>query len=705
MIKEWFSTREIVDLNLKGLPRTTKSILQKAKREGWKSRERKVSGGGKEYHYSSLPETAKIDLVRKLAPKNEPKQDIAIKKETKDLVDWQRKILTSRLAVLTEVERIAQDAFGGRILKAEAFFSDASKNNELEDWLACHVDKAVQTSKTYITAASLRKWRTDMEKHGKEALIPQYGKRKKSPKDYPWLGEFLKHWQLPTKPSISQIHELLSQQGVELPSLNCVQKIIRNMPLVKSQKGRMLSREMKNIKAFKRRSVDNMSPFDVFTADGHKADIEIYDPASKNIFRPEIISILDAKTRLCVGFWIDTDEKEWLVAAALRSAVKSYGVPAVFYVDNGCGFKNKLLCGETTGILTQLGITPSFSLPYNSQAKGMIEKFNQMWIRAAKTQLGYVGVDMDKEARQRMFKKTRADIKEAGKTDKLMTIDEFVLWAKEQVEAYNNRPHSGLEKIHDELIGKLRFSTPNEALQQALDDGFKPVRLTAEQTDQLFLPQTIRMVRRGEIQHQNNIYFNPVLEDYHMQSVKIGYDIHDQQYIQVRTMEGLLICEAEIDGNKTDMFDQNYLEAARAKRTRAIGKSIERQSQERRLKGRKQRLAVKIDSVEEEFKALGYEEPVEEQGHDPVNLEAGRKAFEKLQKSKERPTHDSTGRPIFDGTADYVRWCLNNPDQLGAGDHNNLKEKLNSKTSISLIKASGIDIDAVRKLVNSLAAA
>ena len=50
---EWFSIQEL--MGLPGLPARVSGIRRKAEREGWKCRDRKGRGGGKEYHISSLP--------------------------------------------------------------------------------------------------------------------------------------------------------------------------------------------------------------------------------------------------------------------------------------------------------------------------------------------------------------------------------------------------------------------------------------------------------------------------------------------------------------------------------------------------------------------------------------------------------------------------------------------------------------------------
>ncbi|NPY05981.1 DDE-type integrase/transposase/recombinase, partial [Pseudomonas aeruginosa] len=92
------------------------------------------------------------------------------------------------------------------------------------------------------------------------------------------------------------------------------------------------------------------------------------------------------------------------------ACIKS-GVPAIFYVDNGSGYVNHMMRDEAVGLMGRLGIDMKNSLPYNSQARGVIERVHQsLWIRAAKELPGYIGADMDRQAKLATFKLTRRAI-------------------------------------------------------------------------------------------------------------------------------------------------------------------------------------------------------------------------------------------------------------------------------------------------------
>jgi len=60
-MKSWFNSSELA--GLPGLPSSSRAILLKAKRENWKWRKHKGLGGGKDFHYTALPDEARAALI------------------------------------------------------------------------------------------------------------------------------------------------------------------------------------------------------------------------------------------------------------------------------------------------------------------------------------------------------------------------------------------------------------------------------------------------------------------------------------------------------------------------------------------------------------------------------------------------------------------------------------------------------------------
>ncbi|MCW3482057.1 hypothetical protein OL229_21280 [Neisseriaceae bacterium JH1-16] len=146
-------------------------------------------------------------------------------------------------------------------------------------------------------------------------------------------------------------------------------------------------------------------------------------------------------------------------------------VPAVLYVDNGSGYRNQLMSDPATGLMGQFGIEMVHSLPYNSQARGVIERLHQtLWVSAARELPGYLGRDMDREACLAQFKLTRRAIAGRGGALGLIDWDDFLAFCAAQVAADNAQPHRSLAKLADPSNGRRRHQSPDEAWAAQLAD-------------------------------------------------------------------------------------------------------------------------------------------------------------------------------------------------------------------------------------------
>lgn len=379
----------------------------------------------------------------------------------------------------------------------------------------------------------------------------------------PWAQDFLALWQIPQKPSVNQAYQQFRQTW-PMVSIHQVQRFVAKMGAVSRERGRMGPRELKNIKPFIRRDFSHLEPNEIWTADGHTFDAEVQHPATGKPFRPEITAILDIATRACVGWSVGLAESSFAVLDALRNAVERHGVPAIFYVDNGAGYKNQLMSKEGTGLLGRLGTTIKHSLPYNSQAKGVIERSHQtIWIAGAKLLPSYVGASMDREAKLAHFKVTRKAARSGGAMP-VIPWHLFIDFCEQIVNEYNDRPHRSLKGVSPALSWRAFESR-----------GFQAVRIGNDDMETLFRPQIARITQRGEILLFNNRYFSKDLEEFHGETIFVAYDIHDASKVWVHNEDGQLICTAEANGNRRAYFPQSVSEQAKDKRLDAQLKRID----------------------------------------------------------------------------------------------------------------------------------
>ncbi|MGI1669970.1 MAG: Mu transposase C-terminal domain-containing protein [Neptuniibacter sp.] len=600
-MKQWYTAKELA--GLPGLPSTERRIRSKAEAAKWESQQR-AFGKGYEYHVSNLPLEAKKALeaqqINELMPRLHESKNLAAKPASTQLAglnERQRSTADSRATVITAIKAMAdlgvtQEAAITTLLSQAVTGALVETNPVLDKALQLAKDPRGNSDSNYPSARSIKRW---LAKEPTK-LAPESKRELKIPE---WANDFLLCWQRPEKPSVEHAYRqfVAFYQGEDQPpSIHAVRRFIKKMGNVSKQQGRMGARELKNILPFVRRDFSNLLPADVYSADGHTHDGEVQHPFHGRPFRPEITTFIDIGTRRVVGVSVDLAESSIAVLDALISSC-TQAIPALIYVDNGGGYVNAMLKDEATGVMARLGSTMTHSLPYSSQARGVIERVHQtLWVDAAKGLNGFVGKDMDQEARHEQFKLSRKAVKHGG-TMPLMGWEAFLQTVYERINWYNSRPHSTLPKITDEQ-GKRRHQTPDERWNQYRNQGWEPITLTGDDAAQVFRPRTTRTANRGEIKFMSNIYFSHELTEWHGEQVHIAYDINDPQFIWVYEPEtGVLITKAELNGNRQDYMPRSVVEQAR----------------ERRAIGRKNRLEVKLEEVNAELNgrpALEQEEPV-----------------------------------------------------------------------------------------------
>lgn len=593
MSERYYSVKELV--GLPGIPASDRGVRKMADRENWPFREKKGKGGGKEYPETCLPKATQKAL--------QDQRVLAVLADTShiqplveanpldymSLTDRQRHVNDARIGVLAEVERMMREvglkkesAIHGLLAMAQTGSLEPFKLKQLKTALDGRGGKTEAPS-----VRTIKRWFSE-----RDNLAPKV--RQKNLKWPVWADAFLACYRKPQKPSVEMAYaEFIARRSGDKPSIHQVRYFLDKLPEIDRQKGRMGPREIKNIKPFVRRDFEQLLPNDIWSADGHTFDAEVSHPFHGRPFRPEITSIIDVGDRYVVGFSVGLAESSLATVDALRYGITLNGVPRIFYVDNGSGYANDMLKNEATGILSRFGIDVRHSLPYNSQARGVIERLHRtLWVAAAKTLPSYIGKDMDLEAAHKFHKESRRGDKN-GVIRLPISWQNFMQMCEDAINAYNHRPHSSLPKIVD-AEGRKRPMSPAEYRQQKMAmAGYEHHSITAEEADSLFRPRQIRKVDRGEIRIFGNTYFHRDLGAMHSEEVQVGYDVHDGQYLWVYNEDGLFVCKAEFRGNAT-----SYMEIKADKRRDARIKRIDAQRDEIEAE-RKGALALEVLPVEE----------------------------------------------------------------------------------------------------------
>lgn len=588
-VKECYTAAELASLRLPGLPSTKSGIIALADRSRWSCEEIK-GRGGKRREYSppalviqAIKEKAAEQLVAtvststELVIKNTPirngeteeqrqKADarrgvLHALKSMMEATNWPLKTCAKKLLVT------AREGKASEHMVAMLKMARDGRGRQSVDGLPS--DRSLIRFVEYQQTGTLAP-----KKRGKDMSVPA------------WAQAFLKEYQKPEKPTVAHAYSEFAKRQGDAPSIYQVRRWLEKVGNVTRQIGRMGDREIKSLRPFVRRGFENLLPTDIYTADGHTFDAEVQHPQHGRPFRPEITTVADVATRKVVGWSVGLAESALAVLDALRHAVETHGVAAILYVDNGSGYKNQMMNAHATGLMARVGTEMIHSLPYNSQARGVIERLQHtVWVRAAKELPTYMGKDMDRQAKQAVFKLSRKAIKKGGvETIPQIGWTAFLEFCTVHVDEYNNRPHRSLPKFTCNVTGRKRHMTPEEAWAIAVETGFQPHTVGDLEARPLFRPQVLRTVHRGELEVFANRYFSRELEEFHGEQLCVGYDIHDPSFVWVYDDEGRLITRAELDGNKVDYMPKSVIEQARDKRA----------------DGRLKRLEVKADEIRAE---------------------------------------------------------------------------------------------------------
>lgn len=583
---------------LPGMPGTEQAVNSRARKENWASCKRAGRGGGKEYELDSLPSETQDYLINQMIaqlpekacalPRVKPQTLPAVIEKSDlpavvNLKKWQSTTMDARLCIIRLIEQAAPSIGATkaiRILVKQAI--DGTLPPEIQAMVPLANKRSGDGGSRTLSERSLMRWWSDYKKNDGNyaALAPAAVEKTLLP---PWAPAFLKAYRVPQKISVSHAIEDLAAilpADIALPSEAQAYRFLQKYSKLDAQRGRMTGKELRSQKGFIRRSTDEFQPLDICIPDGHSWKGYIAHPVHGRHFKPEVCAIIDAVTKVIIGWSAGLAESSQTVADAVRHAVtvneeKRYGgIPAMLYADRGAGNEATVNSDPFCGMYARLGITYKTGIPGNSQARGLIERAQKtVWIRAAKKLPTYTGPGMDSTVQRKMYLALEKDVKaavkagkEGKKSEKLLSWREFLDFCQNEIEDYNRRPHSSLPRISDPQTGQRRHMCPLEMWSKFLADGWTAEIPEPAELDALFRPHVTVTTRRGEVRVFGNLYYSGDLVHYNGATVIVAYDIHDANQVWVKDQEERLICIARWNANKKAFYPVPVVEQAREDR-------------------------------------------------------------------------------------------------------------------------------------------
>ncbi len=703
----WFSASELADQGLTGWPQSKRNIQVKLNQIAQpKKRKRASRGGGYEYHISCLPKEIRGQLVNNTAKSLVQSSNTNIEQvqsptpltSIASLTGDQRATRDARATFVQQVNQLALHMGRSKAVDAVVLMV---KEKSLPEGLENLLPIANARSGTKVTGSqkcqrlarrTLYSWVSTFEKEGVDALAP---KNKEADWSLPdWVPFLMNLWADPRQPDLKSCIEDLEKtlpEDITCPSYHQANRFIKNkLNIVERNRGRMGPQELKSIKAFTRRDTSELWPGAIMSSDGHTFKAKVEHPFHGRPFKPEITMVIDVYTRYVTGFSLGLAENSMGVLEALSDSIverhdgRKKALPAIWYTDNGKGFRANIFEDEHTGFYARWGITPKNSLPYNSQARGIIENPNKTILhKLAKTLPTYDGPALDKQAKRAIDRERAIKGRKGQRASFEVTWAEFYELVQEAIDQKNNSPHRGLPRVRDPETKKYRHLTPLEMWENWEAEGGKTTTISLEQAADLVRPVEKRKIIRGEVQLPWGKYFSFDLEPFHGEWASVSYDINNASQVWVRSIEDdRLLAVAKRDGNKKAYFDHDTLRTAVSKQEYVL---------EQRTKGRLKRVDEKREEILAEAEGPALEmEPIA-----PLALTSDQEnqANEIIAEfTRIEPVQNAvTGRPNFMDDLEYVIWLHQNPQEVTEQDRGTVAKLVQSQTFAQLLKMEGID--------------
>lgn len=561
--------------------KSKQAVMKRAKKEGWKHTNGRGNGGDqKEYSLSELPNDAQNALLLYNKDNGNMSETLKMLPALSPSVASRALEILDPMPILSFTEIIRKDQRGiGTKAQSEswnpetAISEDDLRNPRIRRILAVlrEVDDMPRgwskgkrkwlemvAIRNNVTWPTIYKWIAKFEKKGIAGV-----RHTKSYKNEPrkWTPEAVDYW---VGLCLKREHRHINRKDLYLQLLVESDRRDWNIGGYESanwwydKKASRLhiayrdggARALDNMLPPVLRDYSDLAPFEILVGDQHRFDFWVVDDITGQVFRPEGYLWQDLRTRMIYGAALDKHYDANLIGLALRIGMRVFGAFKSIYTDNGKPELSKYLTGILADIRS-LGmawettddypmdildtdtedLNPCVIMPgthkkaivKNAKAKMIEGTFNHIE-GILRSRFALPGNVKDLHGEIHAQDIDQAEIKRLAENGKLPLASEFFITLYRAIDYYNReKHHRGLHREWN-MLPKPKLTTPLGCLKACYESGWRPVRISDDAADLIFLAKSKRIVHMGRIEFHGERYEHDALLDLHKQSVNIRYN-------------------------------------------------------------------------------------------------------------------------------------------------------------------------------------
>lgn len=472
-MREWYSAKEL--LGVGGLPTSKGKLLQKAKRQGWQSRKRQGRGGGKEYHFNSLPEATQAALL--LSDSNIPRAGAVLDPKTP------RQAVAPATLVSASGEPsspLIQPPVAGTLFNnydRDALWHYFDSKPEKQKQKARARLAAIQTALSLIKSGTkqTKAWKLAARTHAVHyytlryrwyeslkryhqldwlaALLPGYVGRQKTAEcsETAWsyfIADYLRLEQPALTACYRRLQRAAAEHGWTIPSVDTfARKVKREVPFTVRLLKRKGYQALYHLYPPLKRSVREMCALQAINGDGYEHNVFVKWPDG-TIARPRTWFWQDIYSRKLLSYRTDKTENTDLIRLSFGDLVEQFGVPEHVTIDNTRAAANKWMSGgvekrhrfkvkeeDPLGLFPTLGINVHWTSVVAGKGSGQSKPVERAF------GIGGIGEVVDKHpALVGCYTGPNTQAKPENYASRAISLEDFLHVLEQEVLAFNTQP-------------------------------------------------------------------------------------------------------------------------------------------------------------------------------------------------------------------------------------------------------------------------